>query len=323
MKRIMHISKEMRDAIDSIHQPLLGIYENGNANVAIFADGTKITQTDESDFDYEFANNIDIKITDYCQHKCPFCFEGSTEEGKHGDLDHPILKTLKPYQEIAIGGGNPLKHSDLIPFLKQMKGQKVITNMTINQIDFMNEYEFIKELTDKKLIYGLGISMTNPTPEFIEKVKTIPTAIVHTIAGLFTQETMETLADNDLKILILGYKNLRRGSDFKNRYSQRIDKYIHELSSYINDYTDRFRLISFDNLAIRQLNMEEKCTEEEWKNSYMGDDGTQTFYIDLVKEEFATNSTSLSRYQIQKGMTVTEAFQIVKGQSYFEKINQL
>ena len=49
------------------------------------------------------------------------CHEQSGPHGVHGDLNNPLLDTLHPYTELAIGGGNPLEHPDLIPFLQKMK----------------------------------------------------------------------------------------------------------------------------------------------------------------------------------------------------------
>ena len=50
-----------------------------------------------------------------------------------------------------------------------------------------------------------------------------------------------------------------------------------------------FKVLSFDNLALEQLNIKKYVSPEDWKTHYMGDDGSFTMYIDLVKEEFAKN----------------------------------
>ena len=43
---------------------ILGKYRNGNYSVCIFDDGTKIRKTDDDEFCPDFAENIDLKITD-------------------------------------------------------------------------------------------------------------------------------------------------------------------------------------------------------------------------------------------------------------------
>lgn len=310
--QITKINKELQEAIRKINKPLMGMYQNGNVQVAIFTDGTKVVQTEDGYFDYDFATNIDIKITDYCANNCQFCFEGSSNKGTHGNLNHPILDTLHSFQEVALGGGNPLSHPNLLPFLIRMKKRHVIVNMTIHQKDFLEKYDCVKQWTEAGLIHGLGISLTKPTNELITKARTIPTAIIHVIDGLITEDVLGTLSDNNLKILILGYKTKERGADYHRVFDRQIQDNIRYLAKNINNYTDHFSLISFDNLACEHLNMQGNCTEQEWNDYYMGDDGTQTFYIDLVKEEFATNSTSTERKTFKQGITVDEAFHEVK-----------
>lgn len=312
--QILSLPAEFSQAVDSMYpMPLLGFYPNGNTLNAIFEDGTKIVYyPDGHKPEYEYATSIDIKITNKCNNGCPFCFENSSPKGIHGNLNHPIFDTLQPYQEIAIGGGNPLLHPNLISFLERMKKKKVICNITIHQKDFEENYSLIKFLTDEKLIYGVGVSLANPTPELIKKLQTIPTAIVHVINGIVTREQMNQLADHNLKLLILGYKFVRNGCDYWDRHSAKIGYQSYCLERFIDYYTSSFASISFDNAAVEQLGMKSKCSKEEWKTNYMGDDGTQTFYIDLVNEQYAMNSTSLERKPIKNGQTVKEMFQEIK-----------
>ena len=50
---------------------LLGAYRNGNYRTLIMDDGTKIRRTNDDDFIPDFAENIDIKITNKCNMNCP------------------------------------------------------------------------------------------------------------------------------------------------------------------------------------------------------------------------------------------------------------
>ncbi len=121
---------------------------------------------------------------------------------------------MHPYQEVALGGGDATSHPDLIPFLQKLKDRKVIVNMTVNQIHFEKKQVLIKKLVDEKLIYGLGVSLVTPTENFIKLVKQYPNAVIHVINGVLKPSDIQTLENNNLKILILGYKHLRRGDDF-------------------------------------------------------------------------------------------------------------
>lgn len=276
----------------------LGVYKNGNYRVIIMDDGTKIRETNEDEFIPSFAENCDCKITDKCDGGCPFCYEGCTPNGKHGDiLNYKFLDTLHPYTELAING-NDMSHPDLIPFLKKLKEKKVIANMTVNQIHFERHQDMIRDLVDKGLIHGLGISLNNPTEKFIELVKTYPNAVIHVINGILSPSDVGMLADNDLKILILGYKLLRRGVTHYTIEHNNIDSLQYWLKENLEDMLNHFKVISFDNLAIEQLEVKRLMSEEEWNEFYMGDDGGFTFYLDLVDGNFGRNSLATDRYPI-------------------------
>ena len=286
-----------------------GIYENGNYKVVIFDDGTKIRETKEDKFIASFPECMDIKITNYCERNCPYCHEASSTKGKHGDiLNVDFINTLKPYTELAIGGGNPLSHPDLFEFLKLLKEKKIIANMTVNQKDFEECVEDLYYLSKEKLIRGLGISLVNPTAKFVDKIKDFPNAVIHVINGVVKLDDLKKLYNQDLKMLILGYKQFRRGNDY---YSEEVEKNKSLIYEHLKEITEHFKVVSFDNLALKQLEVKRLMTEEEWNEFYMGDDGSFTMYIDMVNKQFAKSSISTERYNLLSN--IEEMFQVVKG----------
>lgn len=286
---------------------LLGTYKNGNYIVKILNDGTKIRETNDNEFIPSFAENCDVKITDKCDGGCPFCYEGCTPNGRHGDvLNYKFLDTLHPYTELAING-NDMSHPDLIPFLMKLREKKVIANLTVNQIHFERHQSLIRQLVDDKLIYGLGISLKEPTEEFISLVKTYPNAVIHVINGILSTSDVEKLSDNNLKILILGYKQLRRGEDWYDKDHDNIVAKQMWLKENLDKMLSHFEVISFDNLAITQLDIKWLMDEEDWEEFYMGDDGNYTFYIDMVDGTFGKNSLATKRYSIMDN--IDEMFQ--------------
>lgn len=272
---------------------LLGRYKNGNFVTTILSDGTKIRETKDDEFIPSFAENMDIKICNYCDMGCKFCHEGSTINGKFGNiLNEKFIDTLHPYQEVAIGGGDATSHPDLIPFLQKLKERKVIANMTVNQIHFEKKHELIKKLVDEKLIYGLGVSLVNPTKHFIELIKQYPNAVIHVINGVLKPSDIKALENNNLKMLILGYKHLRRGNEYFEEEQNDIETKQQWLYENLEDIIQKFKVVSFDNLAIEQLNVERLLTQEEWDEFYMGRDSEFTYYIDMVEKKFAKSSTA-------------------------------
>ena len=272
---------------------LLGIYKNGNFTTKLFSDGTKIRETEDDEFIPDFAENMDIKISNYCDMGCNFCHEGSTKNGKHGDiLNQKFIETLHPYQEVALGGGDATSHPDLIPFLHKLKDRKVVVNMTVNQRHFEQKQELIKKLVDEKLIYGLGVSLVNPTDEFISLIQQYPNAVIHVINGILKPSDVEILSDKNLKMLILGYKQLRRGGEWYSEDHENIIIKQMWLKENLGGIIERFKVVSFDNLAIDQLEVKRLMSQEEWDEFYMGDDSEFTYFIDMVEKEFSKNSTA-------------------------------
>lgn len=109
-----------------------------------------------------------------CDMCCPFCHENSLLDGKHGDiLNVEFINNLNPYTELAIGGGNPLSHPDLILFLNKLKEKNIIANMTVNQKHFIEDQELLSSIIKDELIYGLGVSLVDVTNKFIDCFKKI------------------------------------------------------------------------------------------------------------------------------------------------------
>lgn len=295
---------------------VLGTYKNNDYFVTLMDDGTKIRFNNSDSFNPEKPESMDLKITNKCNMGCSFCHEDSNPNGKHGDiLNLSFIDTLLPYTEIAIGGGNPLTHPDLVPFLEKLKERKLIANITFNQYHFMDNVDFIRELVDKKLVYGVGVSMMYASDKFVECVSKFSNAVIHVINGIVSVDDLKMLANHNLKILILGYKEFRRGKQMYSRQSTVIDNTKSKLYNVLPEIIDEkwFDCVSFDNLAIKQLEPKRLMSEKQWDEFYMGDDGKYTFYCDAVERKFAKSSTSSNRYDLMDD--VVDMFNIVRAES--------
>lgn len=287
--------------------------KNGNYMMFIdLATGAKIRKNNLDCFIPERPESMDIKITNKCDMGCAFCHENSTPDGLHGDIMNlKFIETLLPYTELALGGGNPLTHPDLVPFLEKCKSLKLIPSMTINQVHFMKpEYsELINKLVSEKLIYGLGISLTRATDEFIAKVKKYPNAVIHIINGVQPLAEVRKLYDQNLKVLILGYKMFRRGIEY---FSEAVDATKNEYYAELEEMLKHFDVVSFDNLALKQLETKRLLSEDQWNEFYMGDDGQMTCYCDLVNKTYSVSSTSPLTERFQLTDDILEMFNHIK-----------
>ena len=294
----------------------LATYKNGNTITTIYDDGTKTHFTKDDEFDFAFPECHDISISRCCDNVCEFCYYGCTPNGKHGKLSGwKFFETMRPYTEVAINLQRPMP-DDILLFLKEMHNRKILVNVTVNQNHFMdgNIKEFLGEAIADNLIKGIGISLTDPTQKgFIDDVKKYPNTVIHIIAGVTPWEDIQYLMGHGLKLLILGYKTTGRGSNYYLDNFQSVIDNIKWLSSALDEIVDGFEVVSFDNLALDQLNIKSKISKEEWDMMYAGDDGTNTFAIDLVDGTFARNSVSRIKYTIGD-KTIDEMFEIIKNE---------
>lgn len=290
----------------------IGNYVNGNYKVFIYNDGTKIRETNEKNFISEFPENIDIKITNSCDLNCTMCHEDSSPDGKHGDiLDAKFIDSLHPYTELAIGGGNPLAHPDIIPFLIKLKKKRIIANMTVNQIHFMKNLQLIEDMLKHKIIHGLGVSLMDASDyNFLNIISKYPNVVVHIINGMVSISDLEKMYDKNLKILILGYKQFRRGVLNFSKNGDSIQNNQKDLYDNLAEITRHFKIVSFDNLALKQLETKRIMSQDYWDTFYMGDDGQYTMYIDMVNKQYAKNSISTETYTLEDN--IKDMFKKVK-----------
>lgn len=259
-------------------------YNNGNCVVTIESDGTKIRETSDEKFDPIFPESIDMKITDYCDLECDWCHEKSSKKGFHADIEiiKKNLSGLPKGVEIAIGGGNPLAHPDFKDLVVWLKTNGLIANVTINAKHLPRYKDVLERYIDSGFIYGIGVSYDGVN--FFDT----PNTVYHVIAGIHGFSEIRNLISSNRDVLILGYKKYGRGIGF---FDFDVKNKIKELKNNIWRILNKGN-ISFDNLAIEQLNIDKFIIKEDWDEFYMGDDGTFTMYYDAVKNEYALSSIS-------------------------------
>lgn len=303
---------------------LIGSYKNGSYFVKMLSDGTKIRVALNDEFVPAFAENCDVTITEKCINGCPMCYAGCTPQGKHADFSkyEHLIDSLHPYTELALNGNQITDIPGLEDFLRKLKDKKIFANMTVHQRDFEKNVEYLKKLVDEKLIWGIGVSLENPTKEFIEKIKCFPNIVIHVIVGIFGEKDFQVLKDQGLKILCLGYKELGRGIEYDAQNHEDIDIKTKWLGVNLLNVAKHFEVVSFDNLGIEQLGVRDYLTNDEWEQFYMGDEGTSTFFVNLVQGYFAMNSLSPNHYPIKEGMTIDDMFKIIRKGNIYTKEEQ-
>lgn len=283
---------------------LLSSYINGNHNVNLYSDGTKIKQTlypQDEYFTYNFPENFDLKINDKCTGGCAYCHENSTPKGNVPSLielvDSKLYQSLHSGTEIAIGGGNLFESTDIEDFLRANKEKGLISNITVNQKHLDENKKTIISWIKDKLVHGVGISLTDSASLNVDGLGN--NVVIHVINGILEPKDLPVLKNK--KVLILGYKHIRKGIEF---YSDKIKVNQKWLKDNLKDLVKNWQITSFDCLAIEQLNPKETLgiSDEEYNELFQGDDYNVrddegnitcgTMYIDLPNLQVGRSSTA-------------------------------
>ena len=193
---------------------------------------------------------------------------------------------------------NPLDHPNLIDFLEFCKDLSIVPNITVNSKHLIKYSSILNTLLNEKLIYGLGLSIEDSFNfKLLEILDNTENLVFHVISGVNNISIIDKIKNSNLnspKILILGYKEVGRGINYRNDI---VDNFKKEWFEKLPNYIGKIHL-SFDNLAINQLKVNRFFNKKSWDNFFMGTDGQFTMYLDAVKKEFATSSTSSLRIPI-------------------------
>lgn len=285
----------------------LHTYHNGDYTVTLFSDGTKVR---EGAGRAALPESIDVKITDFCNMGCRYCHEQSTVAGVACDMDdlQARLRGLPRGVELAIGGGNPLSHPQLAEFLSTTT---LIPNLTLHQ-GHLSMYHDLDARGVLDRVYGIGVSVTDISRMRDVTEASIPHLVWHVIAGITPIEQLLRIPSDarPRRLLVLGYKQFGFGTAFFQQQEPIITRRLNAWRWWITRLMIAYPSVSFDNLAIRQLGIQERLTPEAYAEHYMGDDGAFTMYYDAVTREYAMSSTS-HRHPIGD-MTLVDAFQHVQ-----------
>lgn len=289
---------------------LLAKYKNGNYTVRLFDDGTKIRMNDLDNLTPDFAESMDVTITEKCNGGCEYCYLNCNMDKPHADLTNPIFDTVHPGTEMAINA-NDMTHPGLEAFLIKMKEKGVFVNITINQKHLKDNVETLKDWQNRQLVWGIGVSLTNSSDSILWE-NGLNNVVIHVIDGCFTKEDLENMADHNLKLLMLGFKHKGRGVEYYEKHKDEVDANIDYLDKHLMENKDRFNGIGFDTLATIDLHMEEKVGPEKWALHNMGQEGEYTMFFDSVHNKFAISSMETELFDLEPGDTFDTIFHKVR-----------
>lgn len=94
----------------------------------------------------------DLKLTDWCQFGCQYCYQGSTKDGKHAEWDHihNYVNAMgdQGLLELAIGGGEPTSHPHFSDLLRLCRQNGIIANFTTRSMEWFRNKEAVELVND-------------------------------------------------------------------------------------------------------------------------------------------------------------------------------
>lgn len=271
--------------------PALHRYRNGGYDVGLYPCGTKMRVEWDASIPPVFPEQMDLKITDWCDAGCAWCHEKSTTRGQHGDIDAMIalLSDLPHGVEIAIGGGDPLSHPGFADLVAGLRANGLVPSVTVNGRHLARHRPLLETLIGRGHVFGVGVSFFEKLPDWDYEHM-----VIHMIAGVDKPEALDG-ADRR-KLLLLGYKDFGRGAKYRKAFTDSVAKNIDQWFRELPVLGIKHHL-SFDTLAISLLRPDRLFIDPEvYKKRYMGDEGQFSMYIDGVTQTCAISSYSADRH---------------------------
>ena len=271
-------------------------YENGNALISIFDDGTRYIEFENS-LNLDYPLNIDIRVSTQCSFGqkpdgspgfCTFCHESAKVNGIECNYEKlkEKLNDLPQGIELAIGCNNmTVGLKNFIIWCSFNK--KYICNVTINQGHISKNWGLIEVLINQGYIKGLGISYRSSLKWNVpQSILDYQNTVFHVIAGIDDIDDIKKLANKGVnKILILGEKDF----GYNNGKVDLNSRKHKEWRWFLPDLFKLFEVVSFDNLALEQLKPERFLTRKGFE---IFNQGEYSMYINAVDKYFSPNSRS-------------------------------
>jgi hypothetical protein len=234
---------------------------------------------------------VDLKITDYCETGCAYCYQGSTKKGKHAKLD-TVLNFVAAFSElevleVAIGGGEPTKHPHLVEILEAISKSFMVPNFSTKSLDWMNDPAIVCAVDKYVGKVGFSCSSYEDLRALIYHVDKSGLGVekisVHYVIGSCPMEELRKilylLAYTGFDLLLLGYKETGRGSNFT----------PYDNSDIWNELTRHVLTIGIDTCAAKKYTEEIKKLKV-LEYMYNSEEGKFSMYVDAVESKVSKSS---------------------------------
>lgn len=305
---------------------LIGKKLNRNGNYYLLVDyqdnkrlALRLSETPDMELVPEHPELVDIKLTDVCHIGCTWCYQDSTSDSLHGDLDEikTVLKSLNPnITEVAFGGGDVLQHPQIVEILEYARELGLnSSNITMNWQSIMRYPDMVQKVLP--LLDAIGVSITGKgqIKQVVAKLKEIgcfiPSRICfHIIPDLYSKELIIKTLDELKKfspesdILFLGFKTNGRGHTAS-------PKHIDNMKSIFDYIIEKDIALQCDTKLVKDYLEAVKQVGSEL--TYDIKEGEYSMNIDCVESFYSQSSYNLEfKGKIDSDFNIVEAFKKVR-----------
>lgn len=231
---------------------------------------------------------MDIKITDKCSFGCDFCYQGSTQEGRHASRQslERAVDVLREMQvmEVAIGGGEPLEHPLIKDFTQMLWEAGIVANVTTRHKMQGSRWERRERLPH---VHKFGQSIMKA-----KEVQTFSGVCYHVVLGTLPMSEVYNILMKSEATLLLDFKTTGRGApgpvyDYSNWLEVvRAVKHIRTTDDELrhNDWQ-----VGIDTPLAKKFEADLKAMGVS-DLLYETEEGKHSAYWDLVEDKFGPDS---------------------------------
>jgi len=243
---------------------------------------------------------VDLKITNYCPFGCDYCYQDSTENGKHGDIKKidQILMAMDDLEvfEVAIGGGEPTMSPHFAYILKQCKRHSIVPNFTTRNHAWLKDEsitELVRESTGR---FAYSVDNSMDAYRIYMAVEAAKLLNDHNerrlsfqyVMGSGSQETFKSVVkaacDLHCDLTLLGFKEVGRGKGYQ--YWDYSKEWLNVLEEMKKDkYIPR---IGIDTALANEAKNE--LYKKKYEPLVCFKEGTFSMYIDAVEMRMGPSS---------------------------------
>jgi len=282
---------------------------------------------------------IDLKVTDYCEYGCEYCYQSSNQEGKHADIQDILNMAyqMKDAQvlEVAIGGGDPVKHPQFARILEIFRDEGIVPSFSTRDVEWVKDRNIAKSVIENAGAIGFSVDNTwelrrvynaynyleieysGKIERKFDRTHTFPRLVIHYIPEAHDVRNIRKMAEcmaehgNSWEdtLLLLGWKSVGRAEGRKPP---------HTCKSWLNALGKKCASprISVDTCFAERYKDDMKSISEVL---YETEEGRHSMYIDLVDKKFATSSYTkeegkheLSDTRLRTQLSIEEMFARVR-----------